>query len=141
MEIDGAGAHNGDAAATLQAIRNDLTNEFQALDETKKQIFWFYYLHIFTGGGVGGDIELCGSVFHYKVTTAWTESISHGQFSYRAKKLKPLILRFQEYDLRPTGDIPIFLVPLDGGRRPDRVTLDTLRWVQHPRNPQPNEMW
>ena len=135
MEIDEDGADD------VQAIRNDLMNEFHALNETRQQIFWFYFLHIFTDRGVGGDLELCGSVFHYKITVVWTASITHCQFKYRAKKLKPLILKFQEYGLRPTGNIPIFLVPLDGRRRPDVVTLDTLRWVRHPRNPQPNKMW
>jgi len=132
---------NADGEAIQNAIRNELMNKFQALDETKKQIFWFYYLNLFTGGNVGGALDLCGSVFHYKVTSVWTATISHGQFSYRAKKLRPLVEKFYEHDLRPPGNIPIFLVPLDGGRRPDVVTLDTLRWVRNPRNPQPHELW
>ena len=132
---------NDNGEAILTAIRNDLLNEFQALDETKQQIFWFYYLNLFTDGNVGGNLELCGSVFHYKITSVWTNTISPGQFTYRAKKLRPLVERFHEHDLRPTGNIPIFLVPLDGGKRPTVVTLDTLRWVRNTRNPQPNELW
>ncbi|CAJ1957671.1 unnamed protein product [Cylindrotheca closterium] len=104
MEIDKAGAHNGNDAI-IQARRNDLINEFEALNEIHQQTFWFYYLHIFTGGGIGGDIELCGSVFRYKITAASTEKISKQKFTYRAKKLKPLVLKFQEYSLRPTGAV------------------------------------
>ena len=132
---------NNNAQEVLVAIHNDLLHKFQRLDETKKQIFWFYYLNLFTDGNLGGSLEMCGSVFHYKVTAVWHNTISHKQFVYRAKKLKPLVESFHEHDLRPPGNIPIFLVPLDGGRRPDVVTLDTLRWVRNPRNPQPNEMW
>lgn len=122
------------------SIRNDLINEFEHLDELKKQIFWFYYLFLFTDGGVGGNPEMAGSAYHYKVTNAWS-SISQNQFAYRAKKMVPLAQKFHDNDVRPTGSIPIFLIPLDGGQRPDVVTLDTLRWVSNPRNPQPNEQW
>ena len=145
MAIDDVGLiiqdDGDDNGAVVAAKRNELMDEFQKLDEVRQQIFWFYYLFLFTDGGMGGDLEQCGSVFHYKVTSKWTETISHGQFTYRAKKILPLVQDFHRYDLRPPGNIPIFLVPLDGGRRPDVVTLDSLRWVRNPRNPQPNELW
>lgn len=126
--------------ANVAAIQNGLVNEFERLGETWKQIFWFYYLFLFTDGGVGGDPKMAGSAYHHKVTSVWS-NLSGTQFSYRAKKMAPLAQRFFDNAVRPTGNIPMFLIPRDGGRRPDVVTLDTLRWVRNPRDPQPNEQW
>ena len=139
MEVDDAtNAQQGDN--TLPTIEM-LLAAFEALDETRRQIFWFYYLHLFTSGGLGGDPLMVGSKFHYKVSAVWTSNITFNQFSYRAKQVIKMVFQFNSRNIRPPGNIPSFLVPLDGGRRPDVVTLENLRWVAIPRNPQPDEMW
>ena len=140
MEVDAVANPQGDGNNAIPT-REMLLANFENLDETKQQIFWFYYLYLFTDGGVGGNPEMAGSTYHYKVSKVWTSSITPGQFQYRAKRILPLVYQFNSRNIRPPGNVPTFLVPLDGGRRPDVVTLDNLRWVAIPRNPQPNEMW
>ena len=119
-----------------------LLQRFEDLDDIRRQIFWFYFLHLYTDGALGGSPQQAGLKFHYKVTTHWTDSITHGQFKYRAHRVAaPLATQFHQQGLEPPGAIPSFLIPLDGGRRPDVVTLANLHWVRNPRIPHIDELW
>ena len=143
----------------------DLFAQFERLDEIKKAIVWLYFLYFHTAGVLGADPECAGSIHHYKISAWFTDRITSGQFKYRAKQMASLAVAMkngtsnmlyiftilqhdqlilstdQLVDIHPPGPIPIFLIPLDGGRRPNVVTIDTLVWVRHPNNPAAHELW
>lgn len=124
-----------------EAEEVELLGRFYGLDEMKKSIFWFYYLHFHTTGALGGNPQEAGSKFHYKISSTWMNSLSFYQFNRRGKQLAPLAGEFFRRNIKPPGSIPAFILPLDGGRRPDHISLDNLRWVRNPRHPKPGERW
>ena len=60
MEVDAVANPQGDGNNAIPT-REMLLANFENLDETKQQIFWFYYLYLFTDGGVGGNPEMAAS--------------------------------------------------------------------------------
>lgn len=124
------------------ARNRNLVNSFHSLDEERNAIFWLYYLYLHTERALGADPNKAGSIHHYRCSDRFYNSrMSHDMFKRRAKQVAPLAVQFYHLRLFPPGNIPLFLVPFDGGRRPDVVNLQTLRWVRNPSDPTADELW
>ena len=71
-----------------------LLRTFNEWSNSKKEIFWVYFLYQHTNGALGGNPRELGSVKHYRMSGTFFNNLTHGQFNYRAKKVAPVAVQF-----------------------------------------------
>ena len=59
-----------------------LLRTFNDWSDSKKEIFWVYFLYQHTNGALGGNPRESGSDKHYRMSGTFLNNLTHGQFNY-----------------------------------------------------------
>jgi hypothetical protein len=114
MQVNPNEAQNGQASPQDGQPRTnaELLAAFAALNDCKKGMVWMYFLHLHTNGCMGANLEMRGSVTHFRCSAHFYDNLTKGQFRYQVRQVAPLAVEFH------TGTFYCFLTGLLEGDLP-----------------------